>query len=100
MDEPWPYNLPIFRRSHREVSPDGSVVAEIAQAFEVSMSNPTARRRVRRHDTGRCDAGQPPRGRVRVSASLGPGATVCEMLSDSGASHQPECGRAAKALKN
>jgi hypothetical protein len=41
MDEPWPYNLPIFRRSHREVSPDGSIVAEIAQAFEVSMSNPT-----------------------------------------------------------
>jgi hypothetical protein len=41
MDEPWPYNLPIFSRGHRAVSPDGTVVAEIAQAFEVSMSNPT-----------------------------------------------------------
>lgn len=39
--EPWPYCLPIFRRSHRAVSPDGLVVAEIDQAREVAMSSPT-----------------------------------------------------------
>lgn len=39
--QPWPYNLPIWRRSHRAVSPDGRIVAEIAQADEVSMGNPT-----------------------------------------------------------
>ena len=37
----WPYDLPIFRRAHRAVSPDGSVVAEIDPAHEVSMGNPT-----------------------------------------------------------
>jgi hypothetical protein len=41
MSEPWPYNLPIFRRAYRAVSPDGSTVAEINPAYEVSMSNPT-----------------------------------------------------------
>ncbi len=41
MDEAWPYNLPIFRRNHREVSPNGFVVAEITPAYEVSMGNPT-----------------------------------------------------------
>jgi hypothetical protein len=41
MSEPWPYNLPIFRRAHRAESPDGTVVAEIDPAYEVSMSNPT-----------------------------------------------------------
>ena len=41
MSEPWPYDLPIFRRAHRASSPDGSVVAEIETAHEVSMGNPT-----------------------------------------------------------
>ncbi len=41
MTEPWPYNLPIFRRTHRALSPDGAEVAEIRNAWEVSMSNPT-----------------------------------------------------------
>jgi hypothetical protein len=41
MSEPWPYNLPIFRRAHRALSPDGTDVAEIGDAREVSMSNPT-----------------------------------------------------------
>ena len=41
MNESWPYNLPIFRRSHRAFSPDGEDWAEISKAFEVSMSNPT-----------------------------------------------------------
>ena len=39
--EPFPYNSPPWRRSHRAVSPNGSIVAEIAEAFEHSMSNPT-----------------------------------------------------------
>jgi hypothetical protein len=41
MSEPWPYNLPIFRRAHRASSPDGRIVAEIDEAFELGMSNPT-----------------------------------------------------------
>ena len=40
--EDWPYNLPIFRRSHRAESPDGKMIAEIRVAREVGMSNPTA----------------------------------------------------------
>ena len=40
-EEKWPYNLPIWRRSFRLASPDGKVTAEIANAVEVSMSNPT-----------------------------------------------------------
>jgi hypothetical protein len=41
MSDQWPYGLPIFRRSHRAISPDGSIVAEVNPASEVSMSNPT-----------------------------------------------------------
>jgi len=41
MTDPWPYNLPIFRRSHIATSPNGSDRAEIKGAYEVSMSNPT-----------------------------------------------------------
>jgi hypothetical protein len=41
MSDPWPYNLPIFRRSHRALSPNGNDSAEIQKAYEVSMSNPT-----------------------------------------------------------
>lgn len=41
MSEPWPYNLPIFRRAHSASSPDGKIVAEIEGAFELGMSNPT-----------------------------------------------------------
>jgi hypothetical protein len=41
MSQPWPYNLPIFRRAHRASSPDGKIVAEIEKAFELGMSNPT-----------------------------------------------------------
>jgi len=40
--EPFPFNLPIWRRAHREVSPDGTLVAEIDPALEISMSNPTS----------------------------------------------------------
>ena len=40
-EEPWPYNLPIFRRTFISRSPDEKLEAEIAQAWEVSMSNPT-----------------------------------------------------------
>jgi len=39
--EPYPYNTPPWRRSHTEMSPDGTVVATIDKAFEHSMSNPT-----------------------------------------------------------
>jgi hypothetical protein len=39
--ERFPYDTPPGRRSHRAVSPNGAVVAEIAEAFEHSMSNPT-----------------------------------------------------------
>jgi hypothetical protein len=41
MSYPWPYNLPIFRCSHRATSPDGRVIAEIDPASEISMGNPT-----------------------------------------------------------
>jgi hypothetical protein len=41
MSEPWPYDLPIFRRAHRATSPDGKVEAAIAQAVEITMGNPT-----------------------------------------------------------
>jgi hypothetical protein len=41
MEEEYPYNLPIWRRSHRAESPSGKMVAEIDPAYEVSMSNPT-----------------------------------------------------------
>lgn len=41
MIEEWPYNLAIFRRSHKAVSPDGNDHAEIEKAYEVSMSSPT-----------------------------------------------------------
>jgi hypothetical protein len=41
MTQPWPYDLPIFRRTHQAPSPDGRIVAEIAEAREVSMGNPT-----------------------------------------------------------
>lgn len=40
-EEPWPYNLPIFRRAFRATSPDGQLQAEVSRAYEVSMSNPT-----------------------------------------------------------
>jgi hypothetical protein len=39
--EPYPYNLPIFRRWHEAASPDGRLVAWMT-ASEVSMSNPTS----------------------------------------------------------
>ena len=39
--ETFPYDTPPWRSSHRAVSPDGVVVAEITQALEHSMSNPT-----------------------------------------------------------
>jgi len=38
----WPYDLPIWRPSHRASSPDGRFVAEIDPAHEVSMGNPTS----------------------------------------------------------
>jgi len=38
----WPYNLPIWRSSHRAASPDGTLVARIDPAHEVSMGNPTS----------------------------------------------------------
>ena len=40
--EYWPYNLPIFRRSHRAESADGAIVADMTSAVEVGMSNPTS----------------------------------------------------------
>ncbi len=39
--EPSPYNTPPWRRSHLATSPNGLVTAEIAEAREHSMSNPT-----------------------------------------------------------
>lgn len=39
--EPWPYSLPIFRRTFGATSPDGTLEAEISEAWEVSMGNPT-----------------------------------------------------------
>jgi len=41
IEEKYPYNLPIWRRSHRQESPNRDMVAEINPAYEVSMSNPT-----------------------------------------------------------
>jgi len=41
-EEKWPYNLPIWRRSHRVSSPDEKYVAAIEMAYEVSMGNPTS----------------------------------------------------------
>jgi hypothetical protein len=38
----WPYTLPIWRRFHRAVSPDGQRVAQIDPAYEIGMSNPTS----------------------------------------------------------
>jgi hypothetical protein len=38
----WPYSLPMWRRYYRAVSPDGSLVAQIDPAYEVSMGNPTS----------------------------------------------------------
>src|SRR5689334_21827942 len=38
----WPYNLLIWRRFYRAVSPDGNLVAQIDPAYEVSMGNPTS----------------------------------------------------------
>jgi hypothetical protein len=38
----WPYNLPIWRRFYRALSPDGQRVAQIDPAYEVSMGNPTS----------------------------------------------------------
>ncbi len=37
----WPYNLPIWRRFYRALSPDGQRVAQIDPASEVGMSDPT-----------------------------------------------------------
>ena len=37
-----PYNLPIWRRYYRSVSPNGRYVAQIDPAYEVSMGNPTS----------------------------------------------------------
>jgi hypothetical protein len=39
--EPYPYNTPPWRRSYKAASPDGLLLAEIADAREHSMSNPT-----------------------------------------------------------
>lgn len=41
-EKQWPYNLPIWRHSHRAASPDGRLTAEIKKAYEVSMGNPTS----------------------------------------------------------
>ena len=41
-EEPWPYNLPIFRRSHCAQSPDGHRMARVDPAIEKGMSNPTS----------------------------------------------------------
>jgi hypothetical protein len=40
-EEPWPYNIPIFRRSYYAQSPDGFRTARIDPATERGMSNPT-----------------------------------------------------------
>ncbi len=40
-DPQWPYNLPIWRRFYRAISPDGRFIAQIDPAYEVSMGNPT-----------------------------------------------------------
>jgi hypothetical protein len=41
-DEPWPYNLPIFRRFYRAQSPDKQRTAQVDPATERGMSNPTS----------------------------------------------------------
>ena len=41
MTEEFPYNLPIWRRTHSAESPDKKIMAEINPAYEVSMGNPT-----------------------------------------------------------
>lgn len=41
-ESPWPYNLPIWRRSFQASSPDGKLIARIDPAYEVSMGNPTS----------------------------------------------------------
>jgi hypothetical protein len=42
MEEPYPYNLPPWRRQYEAVSPDGCWRASIAEAREIGMSDPTA----------------------------------------------------------
>ena len=39
--EPFPYNLPPWRRQFFALSPDGELCAAIEEAFEIGMSNPT-----------------------------------------------------------
>lgn len=39
--EPYPYNLPPWRRSYEAVSPDGQWHARIENAWEITMSGPT-----------------------------------------------------------
>ncbi len=38
----WPYNTPMWRRHHRAVSPDGTLIAQINPAYEVGMADPTS----------------------------------------------------------
>ncbi len=40
-EDPFPYNLPPWRREHEEVSPDGRQVAKVHLAWELNMSGPT-----------------------------------------------------------
>ena len=40
-DPDWPYSLPIWQKSLHLESPDGTMWAEISDAVEVSMGNPT-----------------------------------------------------------
>jgi hypothetical protein len=42
MSSEHPYNLPIWRRYYRAISPDGHYIAQIDPAYEVSMGNPTS----------------------------------------------------------
>jgi len=41
IEQEWPYNLPIWRSSHKAVSPDGKYTAEIDPANERGMGNPS-----------------------------------------------------------
>jgi len=41
-EEPWPYNLPIFRRSYCAQAPDGQRTAQVDPGIEKGMSNPTS----------------------------------------------------------
>ena len=41
-EQPWPYNLPIWRRNYQATSPNGKLDARIDPAYEVSMGNPTS----------------------------------------------------------